>query len=159
MASSSLEQDSNTTSDHSAPDVIPPSLLTLPDTVLTQISQHSIKHEGGHLPHSHPLLSASRGCRDMVLSSIRSITLDPSRSDVVSMLGEPPEACDPAPWARLLNRACCQAGPGLAVKLGLSNIHDSLPELLQPGVDCGGWSKVHSLQVRILMKLAASRFL
>jgi hypothetical protein len=78
----------------------------------------------------------------MVLSSIQGIFLD---LDNPGLYSEP--TLDPAPWARLLNRACCQATPGLTVKLRLSYAHGSLPELLQPGIDCGGWSKVHSLKV------------
>jgi hypothetical protein len=80
----------------------------------------------------------------MALSSLHSITLDPLGASVP---GEPPRACDPAPWARLLSRACFQARSGLTVKLRLSSICNSLPELLQPGINCGGWSKVHSLEV------------
>jgi hypothetical protein len=145
MASSHLEQHSCTPSDHPGPDVIPP-LLTLPETALAQIYQCSFRnHE--HRERGHPLLPVSSGCRDMVLSIIRRIALDPSSPVSVSKLRKPLEACDPAPWARLLHRACCQATPGLTVQLCLTCIRDSLPELLQPGIDCGGWSKVHSLEV------------
>jgi hypothetical protein len=87
----------------------------------------------------HPLLPVSRGCRDIVLSSISSITLDTSMRELATV-------CDPAPWAWLLYRACCQATPGLAVKLCLESRHNGLHLLLQPGIDCG-WSKVHSLEV------------
>jgi hypothetical protein len=141
MASNSLQRDIYTPLDPPAQDVTSPSLLDLPATALTQIYQHSItKREVDQPPGGHPLLAANRSCRDIVLSSTRSITLDPVYKDM-------PEACDPAPWARLLDRACCQATPGLTVKLCLHHIHSGLPELLQPSIDCGGWSKVHSLQV------------
>jgi hypothetical protein len=147
MASNNSEQDSCTSSNDPAPDITSPSLLTLPATALTQIAQYSItqRYVWNKGPGCrHPLLCISRDCRDMVLSSIHSITLDPSSFQWHSRRLE---ACDPAPWARLLNRACCQATPGLAVKLRLSCTRDSLPELLQPGIDCGGWSKVRSLEV------------
>jgi hypothetical protein len=141
MASNNLEQDSHTPSNHSAPGITSPSLLALPDTALTQISQYSITRRGvWQEKRGHPLLPASRGCRDMVLSSIRSITLDPVPDTSL-------KAYDPAPWARLLNRACCQATPGLSVNLRLWYSSYCLPELLQPGIDCGGWSKVRSLEV------------
>jgi hypothetical protein len=134
----------------------------LPDTALTQISQHSItQRKFWQGPHSsHPLLAASRGCRDMVLSSIHSISLDPFsclQPSKPAQPDEPPHTSDSAPfdpflhdpalWARLLNRACCQANPGLSVQLHLFGIDDCFTELLQPGIDCGGWSKVHSLKV------------
>jgi hypothetical protein len=116
--------------------------------VPAQMYQHSIiKREVDQPSGSHPLLAANRSCRDMVLNSIHSITLDPSCSELL-------EASDFEPWARLLDRACCQATPGLTVKLCLSNMRltYSLHELLQPGIDCGGWSKVHSLEVRCAFK-------
>jgi hypothetical protein len=147
MASNNLEQDTSTPLDRPTPDATSPSLLSLPGAALNQISQYSITRRDILLqkPQSgHPLLSISRGCRDMVLSSIRGIKLDPSGFQWRS---KPPEPCDPAPWARLLHRACSQATPGLAVKLRLTYTWGSLPELLQPGIDCGGWSKVHSLEV------------
>jgi hypothetical protein len=155
MAPNNMELGTYVPLDHTAPDVTFP-LLSLPDIALARVSQYSItQREVWPGPHSsHPLLSASREFRDMALRSIHSITLDASRSDseseLLSVLDELPEACDPAPWARLLHRACCQAAPGLTVKLHLARIHDRLRPLLQPGIDCGGWSKVHSLEVRAI---------
>jgi hypothetical protein len=167
MAFNNLEQDSHTPSDHTAPDITFP-LLTLPDAALAQISQYSVAQlETWQGPQrGHPLLPVSRGCRDIALGSIHHITLDPFGFQGFCMSGgsppapwaqldpsqivlfdEPFEACDPAPWARLLHRACCQATPGLTVKLHLSEVSHRLPDLLQPGIDCGGWSKVHSLEV------------
>jgi hypothetical protein len=143
MASNNLEQDSHTTSDHPGPDVISPSLLTLPDAALTKISQHSKYCEDWE--DGHPLLPVSRACRDIVLSSIHSIFLNRKRIGWYSKRSKP--TLDSAPRARLLNRACCQAPPSLVVQLCLPDAPDSLPELLQPGIDCGGWSKVRALQV------------
>jgi hypothetical protein len=155
MATIDLEQGSCTASDHPAQDMTSPSLLSLPATALAQISQHSNKRDvlerskGGH-----PLLAASRSCRDIVLGSIRSIALSPSH-DASHSAAQALEPCDPAPWARLLNRACCQATPGLTVTLSLSRIHNHLHELLQPGMDCGGWSNIYTLQVWYTPQLPA----
>jgi hypothetical protein len=152
MASNNVEQDSCTTSDHPVTAATSTSLLTLPDAALAQISQHSRRINQGH-----PLLAASSICRDIVLNSIRSITL--LGFQPFSMPDKSLATLDPAPWARLLHRACCQATPGLSVKLNMSSIHGSLPELLQPGIHRGGWSKVHSLevwQIHLRVETAAS---
>jgi hypothetical protein len=57
------------------------------------------------------------------------------------------KAFSPAAHAMLLHRACCQAPPGLQLKLNLWKHSDSLPHLLQPGIDCGGWRNVTKLEV------------
>jgi hypothetical protein len=60
---------------------------------------------------------------------------------------------EPEAMARLLHRACCQAPVGLDVTINLygspSDSVDYFPRLLQPGISCGGWHKVHKLQVRL----------
>jgi hypothetical protein len=131
-------------------DTAPPSLLSLPAAALRQIAQLSTRTCGPVLwftaRHGHPLLPVNRGCRDTVLSSIHSITLisccDSSPAE------DPLHTLSPAPCARLLHLACCQATPGLTVRLRMSEAdREVLPELLQPGIDGGGWDKVHSLQV------------
>jgi hypothetical protein len=52
---------------------------------------------------------------------------------------------------RLLQRACCQAPVGLEVDIDLFGSPpgnaDYISKLLQPGISCGGWHKVHKLQV------------
>jgi hypothetical protein len=130
---------------------LPGLLLDVPGSAFVKIVQFSIHNidpwiKGSHP--GHPLLLVSRGCRDMVLGTMRSITLDPS-CDPLWGKGLP-GALDPAPWARLLHRACSQARPGLSVKLVLSRIPGSLPELLQLAVSSGGWRKVASLEVGCL---------
>jgi hypothetical protein len=53
--------------------------------------------------------------------------------------------------ARLLHRACCEASPGLDIDLTLPFRKEPgmLTVLLQPGINSGGWHKVHKLQVRL----------
>jgi hypothetical protein len=133
------------------PDTSSPGLLlSVPGSAFVKIVQFSIYNAGpwleGNHP-GHPLLSVSRACRDMVLGAMRSITLDPSCDPLWGISKGLPGALDPAPWARLLHRACSQARPGLQLKLDLSQIPGSLPELLRPGISCRGWHKVTSLEV------------
>jgi hypothetical protein len=54
-----------------------------------------------------------------------------------------------AACARLLHRACCQARPGLKLRLYLDSFVGSLPQLLKPGRNCGGWSNVRMLYVGV----------
>jgi hypothetical protein len=60
---------------------------------------------------------------------------------------------DPGPDARLLHRACCQASPGLHVSLKTPYKCEPdlyIPaDLLQLGVESGGWTKVQHLTVRL----------
>jgi hypothetical protein len=106
---------------------------SLPEAVIAHIAYLS------KLPRrsrGHPLLRVSRSCRDAVLSSCATIRMY-ARC----------QSSTPAPDARLLHRACCQARPGLALWIHLMRFTGSLAELLQPGIECGGWRNVHKLEV------------
>jgi hypothetical protein len=112
------------------------SMLDLPATVLNAIAREALR-KGAN---GHPMLAVAKACRDVVLESLSKITLD---------LSSQSEGASHQPLARLLNRACCGAAPGLHVKLGLGEHGDvALPLLLQPGLDCAGWHNVHKLEVR-----------
>jgi hypothetical protein len=127
----------------------PHSLASLPDSALSHIAQLYLNRyaSGVFRP---PLLAVSRACRDSVLSNVMTATLGvqahPRWTEVPIQAAVPAKAKVPA-WARLLNRTCSLAPPGLNLTLKLSHMSDVLPKLLQPGVNCGGWTKVHSLQV------------
>jgi hypothetical protein len=87
-----------------------------------------------------------------VLSNLKSITLEP-HSLLAGSAGVHNIHNEPEPMARLLHRACCQAPVGLEVSITLygspSDNPDYISTLLQPGISCGGWHKVHRLQVRL----------
>jgi hypothetical protein len=114
--------------DHQA--AAPSSLLTLPDAVVAQIAQCSKQQSG------HPFLRLSRGCRDAVLHSCSTIRLTVSSDSTVL-----------AATARLLHRACTSAAPGVCLRLDLTTQSHALPQLLQPGIEAGGWANVHKLEV------------
>jgi hypothetical protein len=114
------------------------SLLRLPAEILSRIATGAAHT---NIQHSLPLLSTSRDCRNLFLSSIRSITLDAGSPDQADAL------CSTSPYARLLSRACCLAAPGLNVNLSLRNIPTSLPDLLEPAASAHSWNAVHSLEV------------
>jgi hypothetical protein len=116
-----------------------PSFASLPEPVVAQIAQLS---KQPRWERGHPLLRVSRSCRDAVLSSLTAVKL------FTSPVSSPAsKAFSPGLCARLLHRACCQARPGLKLRLHLEKNCDSLPHLLQPGVECGGWRSVHKLEV------------
>jgi hypothetical protein len=91
------------------------------------------------------MLRLSRGGRDTVLSHSRKIKL----SNLTAAGGHNTHN-EPEPMAHLLHRACCQAPVGLEVTI---NMYGSamqpayFPKLLQPGISCGGWHRVHLLKV------------
>jgi hypothetical protein len=110
----------------------------LPDDLLAQISSGS---------HGFPLLALSRRGRDAVLERARTIKLN-----VEATLGDLP------PVARLLDRACRAAKPGLHLTIHKHKFayvaHGSLESpllanLLQRGLDAGGWDNVHALSVMV----------
>jgi hypothetical protein len=112
------------------------SFASLPEAVVARVAQLSKQSR------CHPFLRVSRSCRDAALSSCTTIRLCPSE------LGQQAsEAVSLAPSARLLHRACCQAAPGLKLRLYLQGHRDSLPYLLQPGLEYGGWRNVRKLVV------------
>ncbi len=122
------------------------SFSDLPSDLLAQISAYS---------HGFPLLAVSRRGRDAVLERARSIQLKLIPGEWL----EPPVA----PVARLLDRACRAAMPGLHCEiefgyfaLGFNNKSYYEPEsidspllsvLLQRGLDTGGWGSVHTLSL------------
>jgi hypothetical protein len=97
------------------------------------------------------MLGASRGGRDTVLSNLKSISMHSPFS--AGGAGVPDIGNEPEAMGRLLHRACCQAPVGLEVKIDLyaspPDNADYISSLLQPGISCGGWRKVHKLQVRL----------
>jgi hypothetical protein len=111
-------------------------LQDLPEAVLVEVARCSRREEG------HPLLGVSRGCRDTVLGSFSKLFLTPLGDDFQSQ-------------ARLLDRACCKASPGLQLTLELYQLYRhnrsscsyALCQLLQPGCARGGWANVHDLEV------------
>jgi hypothetical protein len=109
-------------------------LLSLPAPVLARIAEFGLRSYG------HALLGVSRACRDAVLQAIKTWSLGAPRDASAAQM---------SPHARLLHRACCEASPGLEVRLYLIEVADSLSVLLQPGISSGGWSKVHTLHVRL----------
>jgi hypothetical protein len=117
-----------------------PSFRSLPEPVVAHIAQLS---KQPRWERGHPLMRVTRSCRDAVPSSLTAVKL------FTSPVSQPAasEAFRPGPCARLLHRACCQARPGLQLRLHLEENSGSLPHLLQPGVECGGWRNVHKLEV------------
>jgi hypothetical protein len=111
------------------------SFASLPEAVVAHIALLSKPPRSP----GHPLLQVSRSCRDAVLSSCTSLTLH-----TAPVTQQASEAC-----ARLLHRACCQARPGLQLKLDLEGNSDALPHFLKPGLDCGGWRNVRKLIVGV----------
>jgi hypothetical protein len=85
----------------------------------------------------HPLLSVARRGRDTVLSGLRRVALRGEWGSSQQWL---------QPAARLLHRACSQAPDGLEVQFDYLKYRD-IEDVIQPGVDCGGWQKVHKLTV------------
>jgi hypothetical protein len=120
-------------------------LLELPEAILTTIAQHislSAISCGDERARGHPMLAVATTTRDAVLRGLRRIRLD-----------LPEEQQQPAnhsyqPTARLLHRACCEAGHGLHMELRLGGQEHALPELLHPALDFGGWNNVCELEVR-----------
>jgi hypothetical protein len=105
-------------------------LLQLPEAVLTLIAEQL---SGSKLS----MLAASRAARDAVLRSLTKIELrlEHQRSA-----------------ARLLNRACREASPGLEADLHLRDQNDALPTLLQPALETvAGWTNVYKLWVSICL--------
>jgi hypothetical protein len=108
-----------------------PGFLDLSDDLLAQISAGS---------HGFPLLALSRRGRDAVLGRARAIVLN-------FML----EQEDVAAAARLLDRACRAAKPGLQLEIeyGDTDKRFWLATLLQHGLDAGGWTSVHALSLMV----------
>jgi hypothetical protein len=106
-------------------------LHQLPEAVLTLITKQLTSSGLGDA-----MLAVSRAARDAILRSLSQISL----------------LClkDQGSAARLLNRACCEASPGLDVELHLKDQeNDALLTLLQAAFDsAAGWHKVHKLRVR-----------
>jgi hypothetical protein len=133
--------------DESAPEHQQQNLLQLPEAVLTLIAKQLTSSGLGH-----PMLAVSRAARDAVFRSLTKLSL--------ICLGNQGSA------ARLLNRACCEASPGLDVELHLKDQeNDALLTLLQAAFDsAAGWHKVHKLRVRTFIPacstyaVAGSRF-
>jgi hypothetical protein len=129
-------------------------LLSLPAAVLSHIAAfgfrvsnssrggyHCSEPQGGH-----PLLGVSRACRDAVLHATKTISLLASRSPADADASAAQTSAD----ARLLHRVCCEASPGLEVRLCMGcREPDTLSISLQPGISSGGWAKVHTLRVRL----------
>jgi hypothetical protein len=87
------------------------------------------------------MLAVARDTRDAVLGTFEQISLSIDCSD-----------SNIAPLARLLSRACLRAAPGLHVDLLFESgeaveQHPVMSALLQPGVERGGWTNVHTLEV------------
>jgi hypothetical protein len=141
-----------------SPEAPAASLLSLPEAVLTHIAQLSKAKQGkSRKLWWHPMLYLSRGCRDAVLRSLHSISPPKLGYWDFKSLAEEDGLISSRRlkvWGQLLHRAASLASPGLKVYLQLQYIQQSLPHLLQPGISSGGWSKVHSLQVRALSGVA-----
>jgi hypothetical protein len=118
-------------------------LFSLPPSVLVEISMRCNEEIG------HPMLGVSRGGRDTVLSNLKKIRLCNSPAGAA---GGHDTANESEALGGLLHRACSQAPVGLEVGIDLSgSIMQTtyFPKLLQPGIRCGGWRHVHSLEVRV----------
>ncbi len=106
----------------------------LPHDLLAQISAGS---------RGIPMLAVSRAWRDAVLERARAIQLNLHDSVLKNL----------APAARLLDRACRGAKPGLHLKIDhgfwgpWSSMSTVLPTLLQHGLQAGGWASVHALSL------------
>ncbi len=120
----------------------------LPDDLLAQITPGS---------HGFPLLAVSRRGRDAVLERASTIQLKVMRGEHV----------DVAPTARLLNRACRAAKPGLHLEIKLGEMirfrevdqkwsSTLLPALLQRGLDSEGWGNVHALSLLMVREVNSS---
>jgi hypothetical protein len=115
-------------------------LLSLPSPVLARIAELGLK---SYSYRGHPLLGVSQACRDAVLHATKTISFVPECTPTRASPAE--KSAD----AGLLHRACCEASPGLEVRLDVSDPDsDMLSVLLQPGITSGGWTKVHALRVR-----------
>jgi hypothetical protein len=116
---------------------VPRTFVDLPGPVLAQIARLG---KNGY--YRYPLFTLSRGCRDAYLTNAGRISLDLAGASV-----EPAEqSCQPQ--ARLLDRACRQAPPGLHLSVRLGQAHSqALLHLLQPVISNGGYSAVHELEV------------
>ncbi len=107
----------------------------LPHDLLAQISAGS---------RGIPMLAVSRAWRDAVLERASAIQLNLHDSKLLE---------DLAPAARLPDRACRGAKPGLHLKLDHScwgpwgSLSTVLPTLLQYGLQAGGWASVHALSL------------
>jgi hypothetical protein len=126
-------------------------LLDLPDPVLAGIAKLSRDWR------RNPLLRVSTSCRDAVLTNASHVDLTLTEQDKDS-----PEAGGHAyqPQARLLDRACRQAAHGLSLGLRISSSDAyrlALLQLLQPGLNNGGYPAVHELQVRLQMRSVVQR--
>jgi hypothetical protein len=110
------------------------SLSDLPEAVLTHIAHLCKFKPPREFSTGHSMLQVSKACRDAVLHSLTKITLDPSSKEL-------------RPLARLLHRACCHAPTGLHVVLELYRHDNILPIIIQGGIGCRGWSRVHILEV------------
>jgi hypothetical protein len=119
-------------------------LLSLPATVLAHIAELSLRSVDERVSnegYGHPLLGVSQVCRDAVLHATRNISLYSHPQATAAEISAD---------ARLLHRVCCEASPGLEVKLNMySGDPDRLSVLLEPGISSGGWTKVHTLGVRL----------
>jgi hypothetical protein len=104
--------------------------LLLPEAVLDLIAKLLLSDGSGH-----SMLAVSRATRDAVLRSLTRVKLC--------------DLQDQRPAARLLDRACCEASPGLVVKLNLKDKNDALPVMLEAAFDSAArWHRVHNLRVR-----------
>jgi hypothetical protein len=116
--------------------------LDLSDDLLAQISAGT---------HGFPLLALSRRGRDAVLERACNIQLKLMSTAWLSTV---------APTARLLDRACRAAKPGLQLQIDGTHDHEYgdiqkhiriesplLSEVLQRGLGTGGWGNVHALSL------------
>jgi hypothetical protein len=134
-------------------------LLDLPAPVISHIARCEFKVNNSSRGNSqsqksqpgHPLLGVSQACRDAVLHATRTIKLLPIRPQADA------SAAQKSADARLLHHACCEASPRLEVSLYMGCFTaDTLPVLLQPGISSGGWTKVHTLKVRLWLPWLAT---
>jgi hypothetical protein len=135
-------------SESTANDADDSALPFLPASVLSHIARFGLRsyraRDHYHWQAGHPLLGVSKACRDAVLHATKTISLLDNRSP------SGPSAAQMFAAARLLHRACCEASPGLKVSLSMKSWGPyTLLLLLQPGISSGGWTKVHTLKVRL----------
>jgi hypothetical protein len=109
-------------------------LELLPTELLPVIAKDCLLGDPGS--NGHRMLGVCRACRQAVLSCLKNAKLGLDEDSSIQ------------PLARLLHRICSQASPGLGVELDLVEQHRALPLLIQPGLQCGGWSNVTALKVR-----------
>jgi hypothetical protein len=113
-------------------------LFELPDDLLAKITSGS---------HGFPLLALSRRGRNLVLERARAIQLK-----LHWPLSHSQEQPTVAAAARLLDRACRAAAPGLQVEIkrgGNFCFEPPLLSLLQHGLDAGGWGSAHALSLEV----------